>query len=200
MHRTKSPVLAWLAMVGSTTVSKISAAGANACCWRKGRQHCQPPASPGRVSCLRPRHTPRDGVRQAKRHAARGSGPSPRASACGVCWPYAWRSPGTARERLGASVSRRRPAGPTRSAALCPVCTGPSVVAGRPPGPCRRPPARRAGRSWASWPRPGARGGRRPRGCCPPGWACPGGPAGCSRAAAATGPATGRAGAEARAG
>ena len=113
----------------------------------------------------RPRHPPRDSVRQAKRPAARGACPSPRASACGVCWPYAWRSPGTAPARLAASVAGAGPLAPPARPLVAPSAPGHLWSPGG-PRPLPAGPSQERGPVWGVRAPPGraARPVRRPRG------------------------------------
>src|SRR5437762_2712896 len=109
--------------------------------------------------------------------------------------------PCTARELLAESVESRLPAWTARWAAFCTVCTVQSLGAWMTPAPWRLPQASSAGRSLSSWPRPGSRVLRRPRGRCPnaffpPRVAWPLCPAVCERSSASTVPANCRSVAE----
>ena len=180
------PVLAWLAMVGSTAVSEdqcgrrkrlLLAQGAPALPAARVSWEGEPPATPphpqgrcasgqeARGSRLRPLPTG-VGLRRLSGRTP-GGHPAPRASG------GAPRSPGA-----GPLASPARPLG-------APSAPGHRWSPGGHPAPAAGPrPGARAGLGRPGPARARVAGGA-PRGCCPPGVACPGGPAGCSRAAAA---------------
>ena len=144
-------------MAGSNAAYKIISACSHAVSCGKLRQNCKTLPDPARLVVLIPRNTRRAGLRKAHRPSARCSCPSPRASAFCVGVTYSWRAPFTARELLAASLARRLPACTAKAAAGGTGGTVPSRVAGRTTAPGRLTQARRAGRSWAAWPRPGSR-------------------------------------------